>query len=91
LNIACIYVNIFDMEQFDLGTLVIVGIILLAIPAAMAGFFPFIERTIGLVADTLWLKSAKGIIMWLVIIGLIVYFFVLPWLLPLIRNLRIEF
>jgi hypothetical protein len=78
------------MEQFDLGTLVILGIILLSVPAAMAGFFPFVERTIGLLADTLWLKSAKGIIFWLIVIGALVYYFALPRLIPLIRNLRFD-
>ncbi|MCH7663351.1 MAG: hypothetical protein IH859_05705, partial [Chloroflexi bacterium] len=50
------------MGQFDIFSLGLLGLLLLAIPALMAGFFPFVEKSVSLIAVTLGLNSVKGIL-----------------------------
>ena len=77
------------MEQFDIFSLGLIGLFLLAIPALMAGFFPFVEKSISLVAVTLGLRSIKGIIFWTLVAGGLLYMTALPMLTSLIQDLRL--
>jgi hypothetical protein len=61
------------MDQSDIFNLGLIGILLLSVPALIAGVFPFVEKTIKLVSDTLFLRSFKGVIFWVIIFGIILY------------------
>lgn len=76
------------MEQFEINTLVFVGVLLLAIPALMAGFFPFVESSVSLLSDTLGLRSIKGVVIWLLVLGVFLYFGAFPRLGYIISQLR---
>ena len=77
------------MGQFDLFSLGLIGLLLLAIPAMMAGFFPFVERSVSLIVVTLGLNSVKGILFWALIVGAFIYLTALPALNAILRDLRL--
>ena len=75
------------MEGLDILSLGLIGLFLLAVPALFAGFFPFVERSLSLVAVTFGLNSIKGILFWLIVAGVILYLTALPILTSLLRDL----
>ena len=75
------------MGQFDVFSLGLIGLFLLAIPAVMAGFFPFVEKSVSLIVITLGLNSIKGILFWVLVVGAFIYLTGLPALSALLRNL----
>ena len=77
------------MGQFDIFSLGLIGLFLLAIPALMAGFFPFVEKSVSLVAVTLGLNSIKGIIFWTLVVGVFLYLTALPMLTALLQDIRL--
>lgn len=75
------------MGQFDVFSLGLIGLFLLAIPAVMAGFFPFVEKSVSLLAITLGLNSIKGVLFWVLVVGAFIYLTGLPMLTSLLRSL----
>ena len=57
-------------EIFNLG---LIGVLLLAVPAVISGLFPLVEKTITLMSEVLYLNSLKGVIVWVIVIGAILY------------------
>lgn len=79
------------MEEFDILTLGLVGILLLSIPALIASLFPVVEKTLNLVTVSLGLRSAKGIILWVLILGVIFYLTAAPRITLLFEDLQRNF
>lgn len=77
------------MPKIDLSILAILAVVLLSVPAIMAGIFPAVERTIGLVIETLWLNSVKGILFWIMVIAVVVYLSALPSVAALMHELSL--
>lgn len=78
------------MEQLNLTTLAFIGLLLLSVPALMAGLFPVMEKTISLVAVTFGLQTAKGIIFWVIVLGVFIYFTALPTITYILREIRLS-
>ena len=76
------------MDTSDIFNLGLIGILLLSVPALIAGVFPFVEKTIKLMSDTLFLRSFKGIIFWVIILGAILYVTGNVFLTRLLQELR---
>lgn len=61
------------MNQTDVFNLGLIGVLLLAVPAIIAGVFPLVEKTVSLLSETLFLRSFKGKVMWVIIFAAIMY------------------